>query len=723
MNTNLRIMALGAGLLSLALCAGCDQPSASAQEAPATSDPKAQVIAAADQPKVADAKPAEAKPAETNPAQPAPASPAPVVAAPEPGATDTNVAQSPLPAGQLKLTPALADVIKLVQAGVGEEVLMTYVTNSADIFNIGPNEILYLHDLGVPDAVITSLIQQDSTPGALARKQAANAVQPLPPGVALNIPATNIFTPRATSLPPPAPAPAPETAEVATDLPPADTNIAPTVVYTVPTVVQEPVNVSYFYTELAPYGTWIDYPGYGRCWRPTVAVWNSSWRPYCDGGRWLWTDCGWYWYSDYSWGAYAFHYGRWTRPQGYGWLWVPDTCWGPSWVSWRHTRSHCAWAPLPPSACYVGGRGWYHNTLSVGADHDFGLKKDAYVAVPKNQMLSRRPSSHYLSARHAEAVLSDSSVANHYTTVNKTVVNHGVGFENISKMVGGNIRQVSIRSADTVGPRNPRRELLEADGKTLTVARPVAATPVIRPPNQPISSLSGQRTRSERTRTVPVVGHQAPPADAAGNSIGARTTPAVSPGPNDVPSGRAAAPIIMRGSGRTAGASSAASSVTQPATGQPATPPDPAGTSAGHNPAPLRAALPGGRRPPEAVSERARSSAQVVVTRPAPTAPALVPQPSRVTVVRTEPARVAPQPVLVQRAPVSPAPAPPRAVAPAPGPVVRAPSAPAGPTVSPRADSYRAPSPAPTPAAPAPSGSGSRPSYSRDSSGAPRGSR
>lgn len=722
MKTNLRVAVLSGGLLGLMLCAGCDQQSAKAQEVPARTDGTTPILAAADEPKPADTKPTDARPAEAKPAAPVATPPGPLEAPAVPGTADTNLVQNPMAPDQLKLTPALADVIKLVQSGVGEEVLMTYITNSTDIFNIGPNEILYLHDLGVPSPIITSLIQQDSTPEAMARKQAANAVQPLPPGVALNKPAANVFPPKVGAVP--ATAPAPETAEVITNEPPADAGPAPAVVYTVPTEVQQPVNVSYFYTELAPYGTWVDYPGYGRCWRPTVSVWNSAWRPYCDGGRWLWSDCGWYWYSDYTWGASTFHYGRWTCPPGHGWLWVPDTCWGPSWVSWRHTRSHCAWAPLPPSAHYVAGRGWYHNTLSVGSSSEFGLHKDAYVALPKSHMLERRPSNHYLSARHAEAVINESSVANNYATVNKTVVNHGIGIDTISKAAGGNIRQVSIHSADTVGPRSPRHELLDPDGRTLTVARPATTARVITPPDKPITSLSNQRTRSEQR--LGSTGPQTSTASGAANNLGPRDTPATPSGPTVIPSGRAAAPIIMRGNGRASGASSATSVVGQPVTGQSAITPSSANNSAARQTAGQRAALPAGRRPASETVEPPRTSGQPVVAKPTPMRPLAVPQPDRTTVARTEP-RVISQPG-VQRgpgtAPVQPRVAPPAASG--SGPVFRAaPSAPAAPTVSARVESYRAPAPSPTPAprvsAPAQSSGGSR--SSGDTGGGQRGSR
>src|SRR5438552_2820783 len=57
--------------------------------------------------------------------------------------------------------------------------------------------------------------------------------------------------------------------------------------------------VADFYTPLSPLGAWIDVDSYGRCWHPSgIAV---DWQPYCTG-RWVWTDCGWYWESDEPWG-------------------------------------------------------------------------------------------------------------------------------------------------------------------------------------------------------------------------------------------------------------------------------------------------------------------------------------------------------------------------------------------------------------------------------------
>lgn len=460
------------GLSSLMLCTGCDEQSSQAAEAPAVQAPSV---------------PGDAKPATvTAPADPKATNLPPVAV------NGTNIVPQLLAPADLKLSPALAEVVKLVQAGVGESVLMAYITNSAEVFNIGSSEILYLHDLGASDTIITTLIQRDSSPQIMARKQAVTAVKPLPPGVALNEPATNVFPGVPTTAPAADSAAAPSTEAPA---PPA-----PAVVYTVPQVIEQPANVSYFYDELSPYGSWVEVSGYGRCWRPTVAVWNSSWRPYADGGRWLWTTSGWYWYSDYSWGWAPFHYGRWTCPAGIGWVWTPDVHWGPAWVSWRSTSSYCGWAPLPPSARFVVGHGFYHNTLSVGFGFDFGLSDHDYVFLPTGRLCDRRPSHYYVAHHHATSLFRDSTVVNHYASgQHNLVVNHGVGFDRVARETRGGIRQVSLRSSRDASASNLRREQIDDTGTTLTIAQPRSTAPAITPPSRPTSALSGIRPRGERT--------------------------------------------------------------------------------------------------------------------------------------------------------------------------------------------------------------------------------
>jgi hypothetical protein len=274
MKTDLCMVALGSVMLSLMLCVGCGQQQASADEVPVSSPPPPLLVAGA------AAVPADSRPAETKPAEapaklaspteaPGPADAKPTDADSEagdvalpPAKPDTNTLEVAVIPPTLQVTPALAEVIKLVQAGVGEDVLMAYITNSTGVFSVGSNEILYLHDLGAPPTVITTLIQTD-----IARKQTAGKASPLPPGVALTTPATNIFSPKLPAQPAgTAQSPAPEVPgveTVATTAPePPVIDGEPPVVYA-PPVPAQPVNVSYFYTELAPYGSWVDVPGHG----------------------------------------------------------------------------------------------------------------------------------------------------------------------------------------------------------------------------------------------------------------------------------------------------------------------------------------------------------------------------------------------------------------------------------------------------------------------------
>ena len=108
------------------------------------------------------------------------------------------------------------------------------------------------------------------------------------------------------------------------------------------------VPVESFYDELAPYGQWQQYPGYGQVWLPNA---GPDFQPYASNGHWVMTEYGNTWVSDYDWGWAPFHYGRWTFDPAYGgWLWLPGQEWAPAWVSWRSGGGYYGWAPLGPGA-------------------------------------------------------------------------------------------------------------------------------------------------------------------------------------------------------------------------------------------------------------------------------------------------------------------------------------------------------------------------------------
>jgi hypothetical protein len=150
---------------------------------------------------------------------------------------------------------------------------------------------------------------------------------------------------------------------------------------------------SIFYTKLEPYGDWIETDDYGYVYRPHEAA-NNRWRPYTDG-RWVYTEAGWTWVSNESFGWATYHYGRWTRLRGIGWVWVPGNEWASAWVSWRKGGQYVGWAPLPPEARFDHASGihnWSDNYYDVGPDQysfvpttNFGEARVEQVIVPPQQ--------------------------------------------------------------------------------------------------------------------------------------------------------------------------------------------------------------------------------------------------------------------------------------------------------------------------------------------------
>ena len=103
-----------------------------------------------------------------------------------------------------------------------------------------------------------------------------------------------------------------------------------------------------FQSALSPYGRWVRTPEYGLVWIPSRSVVGADFTPYATGGTWRYSDVGWTFVSDWSWGWAPFHYGRWYRAPRWGWVWVPGSRWAPAWVDWRYGDGYIGWAPLPP---------------------------------------------------------------------------------------------------------------------------------------------------------------------------------------------------------------------------------------------------------------------------------------------------------------------------------------------------------------------------------------
>ena len=419
---------------------------------------------------------------------------------------DTNALTASIPVNPPTPPPNLPnpvqEVVRLAQTTLGESVLVDYIATIQEPFRLDAEQIIYLHDLGVPEAAIQALLKQqqtfpDTAKGPMLAAQPTNRA-PITP-----------FTPPATtenaiaaipSADPAAPAPADGVTQV--------------------TIVQPVTEVSYstFYDSLSPYGVWVDVAGVGRCWQPTVAVINPGWRPYCDDGYWVWSDCGWYWRSHYSWGWAPFHYGRWQLAAGRGWCWAPDNRWGPAWVTWRSSGDHCGWAPLPPGCGWSVGIGLTWGGRRAPVDCEFGLGFNNFVYLGWNRFCDPRPwrycapRSEVATIFHGSRPINDihgggrgGGNINIVGNNNTVIINNGPGLKPAQEHARAEIPKFHIvdspDAAHTVPSRAPGRPV-SGVAAVMPVYRPnlAAVAPSVRPgPAAPVP-------RREEPGVMPVAG-------------------------------------------------------------------------------------------------------------------------------------------------------------------------------------------------------------------------
>jgi len=177
---------------------------------------------------------------------------APAPAAVQPGTA--NMAAPPLGYGA-------AQVLQLAQAKLGEATIIAYVKNSGNSYGLTADQIIYLRQQGLSDAVLSAMLNQPRAGGAL----------PLPTT--------------------PAPAPVAATAYAA---PAATATVAPAVTYA-PAAPE-----TTYYAPTYYYDPYYYYPGYA--WYPSVAIgwgWGWGWggRGYYGGYRGGWGGYGGGWHG------------------------------------------------------------------------------------------------------------------------------------------------------------------------------------------------------------------------------------------------------------------------------------------------------------------------------------------------------------------------------------------------------------------------------------------
>jgi len=183
--------------------------------------------------------------------------------------TTANTAPSAVAARPLAAPSNVNEVVKLSSAGLGNDVVLSFVNGSQSLYNLSADDIVHLKDSGVSPAVITAMLNHD-----------------------MMLRNNNPYGPGGIANTPPAP---PQTVQA----PPVDPNQSTVQQPPTTVVVQQPSPV--VQTEYIPISPGPDYywaPGY---WGPS-GVWI--------GGGWLRVGFGygWGWGGGYrGWGGY---YGR-----------------------------------------------------------------------------------------------------------------------------------------------------------------------------------------------------------------------------------------------------------------------------------------------------------------------------------------------------------------------------------------------------------------------------
>ena len=218
-----------------------------------------------------------------------------------------------------------------------------------------------------------------------------------------------------------------------------------------------PVTYQTFYDELSPYGSWIDYPGYGYVWSPNV----PDFKPYYSNGYWVNTNLGWNWKSDYSWGWGPFHYGRWFYETGYGWLWIPGYDWAPAWVTWRNSNDYYGWAPMPPGM-NVGGSG----AIEIPSEH--------WNFVDHRHLDDRDFRSHAVEEdRNEDIYRSTTIINNNYRANDHVMYNSGPKRNEVAKYADHKIEPVTIREHQQIAPPQ-----INNSTKEIKIYKPVVQPPV-----------------------------------------------------------------------------------------------------------------------------------------------------------------------------------------------------------------------------------------------------
>jgi len=235
------------------------------------------------------------------------------------------------------------------------------------------------------------------------------------------------------------------------------------------------LNFNDFYTQLSPYGVWVNLPPYGQVWIANV----RDFQPYSTNGYWAYTSYGWTWVSNYSWGWAPFHYGRWGYDNRYGWYWVPGYEWGPAWVVWSSSGDMYGWAPLMPG-------------MNYGVRLTVNLFPSSYwTFMPCRHMGSNNIGGYYVNRSNNVTIINNTTIINNYGSENNRRYNMGPNATDVQRHTGRTVQ--TLRVSNTSDSRNTG-----ISNDELRVYRPAASESSSRTSSTSANDNRGTRTQQEQ---------------------------------------------------------------------------------------------------------------------------------------------------------------------------------------------------------------------------------
>jgi len=194
-----------------------------------------------------------------------------------------------------------------------------------------------------------------------------------------------------------------------------------------------------FNNYMGDYGSWVNVPRFGRCWRPYA---TSSWRPYLYG-HWDYTSYGptWEGYEPWAWAGY--HYGNWIFTPEYGWVWIPGYDWHPDRVTWGYDSNAIGWMPSPPVG-YSYGCG-YLSYGDCGYSDPFysprfsNISFNLFVFIDRHRFFNDNYADYYLGRDYTRNVFLRRSARFEQRPIQRT---------QLERILGQRVNEVPVRVRD-----------------------------------------------------------------------------------------------------------------------------------------------------------------------------------------------------------------------------------------------------------------------------------